>query len=520
MNWALRAALLLLLFLLQGADAGDEVRLDFSAKEDLGSGLLGPQKEIELCHSPEGRTGPGSLRVVNKDHTVHYLSLPCRDACREGEGLLLSLWVKLDGPAEKDSRCGLTMKCSGAKETDRYITLADIPLTEQRWTLLSGWYYRAPGTGQPLAFMVRVEPGVQLLVDDVVLLDSAIEQPVDHRMPLLVNGAAVMQGSTEFVLRGINFYASSDDEGGDTRHETSAVTEEDYRDIARLGFNCVRLCLWYKVFRDDGGWAWVKLHRLWAQRHGLRLILDMHAPPGGYQSNGYRGRFWKSPELQKELVDFWVRAAEVFKNDPVIAAFDLMNEPLPPRDEDWLAFAGAALKAIRAAGWHRPVLVESSLRVEGWAESAHVFEDAAVIYDTHFYTPWSFTSSGRSPYGQSCVDYGQEVLDASFIAEYLERDLLVFGVRNRVPVNIGEFGVSEKALDVGGAGWLADLLDLMKRRGVGGQYFCWCVYGDFALEPGWFRQSPARLRTELLKPLSLWTDSRGTDGPAKPLYSP
>lgn len=499
MNRALRAVLFLLVLLLQKVEASDEIRLEFRTKEELASGLLSPPEAIELGHSPEGRTEAGSLRVVNKDRAVHYLSIPCRDFCREGEGLLLSMWVKRGQAAAEGARGALTMKCSAEGEKDRYVSFESIPLTEQRWTLLSAWYYRAPGAGQPQAFMVRVEPGAILLVDDVVLLRSAIAQPVDSRPPLLVKGAAVMEGDAEFVLHGINLYGSSDDEKGDTHHETSTVTEEDYRDIAALGFNCVRLCLWHKVFRDDGGWEWLKLHRWWAQRHGLRLILDMHGPPGGYQSNGYRGRFWKSPELQQELVDFWVRAAEVFKDDPVIAAFDLMNEPLPPKDEDWLAFAARALPAIRAAGWPRPVIVESSMRVDGWAESAHVFDDSAVIYDTHFYTPWSFTSSGRSRYGQPCVDYGQEVLDASFITDHLERDLLAFGARNGVPVNIGEFGVSGKALAVGGAGWLTDLLAIMKKGRVGGQYFCWCIYGDFAVEPGWFRQTPAPRRVEVVQ---------------------
>ena len=80
-----------------------------------------------------------------------------------------------------------------------------------------------------------------------------------------------------------------------------------------------------------------------------------------------------------------------------------MNEPLPPADGEWLAFAYREM-----------------------------------IYDTYFYTPWSFTSSGKSKYGEPCVDYGKRVLDADFIKENLESDLLAFGKKNNVPVNIGE----------------------------------------------------------------------------------
>jgi hypothetical protein len=397
----------------------------------------------------------------------------------------------------------LSLTCSPKKNRDAYVSLSSVPLAEDRWTLLSGWYYRGPNAGKPLEFKVSVEPGVILLIDDMVLIRSSIAQPADKRSPLLVKGAYVMEADKRFVLHGVNLYGCSDDEKGDTHHETSSVTEDDYGDIAALGFNCVRLSLWHKVFRENGGWEWLKLHCLWARRHNLRLILDMHSPPGGYQSNEYRGKFWKSPEMQQELVDFWVQAAKKFKDDPVVAAFDIMNEPKPPREMDWLTYAANTLIAIRRVGWNRPVIVESSMTqdIDGWSTTSKKFDDTSVIYDTHFYTPWSFTYSGKSSYGRPCTDYGKRVLDADFIKEHLDSDLIAFAAKNNVPVNIGEFGVSEKALAVGGEKWLADVLAVMDEHGVNRQYFCWCVYGDFAIEPGWFRRGPPARREQVMSVL-------------------
>lgn len=279
-----------------------------------------------------------------------------------------------------------------------------------------------------------------LLLDDLVLIRSSIAQPADNRPPLLVKGPNLMERENRFVLHGVNLYGCSDDEKSDTRHETGSVTEDDYRDIAASGpFNCVRLGLWHKVFRENGGWELLKLHCLWARRHGLRIILDMHSPPGGYQSNGYRASFWKSAKMQQDLVDFWVEAAKIFKNDPVIAAFDILNEPKPPADGDWLTFAAGTLEAIRKAGWNRPVIIESSMLVDGWDKTSKTFNDTGVIYDVHFYTPWSFTYSGKSSYGQPCADYDQRVLDADFVKEQIENALLAFAKKNNVPVNIGEY---------------------------------------------------------------------------------
>ena len=46
----------------------------------------------------------------------------------------------------------------------------------------------------------------------------------------------------------------------------------------------------------------------------VRMILNMHSPPGGYQSNEYKGSFWKSPQMQQDLIDLWVQAAATLKN--------------------------------------------------------------------------------------------------------------------------------------------------------------------------------------------------------------
>jgi aryl-phospho-beta-D-glucosidase BglC (GH1 family) len=202
--------------------------------------------------------------------------------------------------------------------------------------------------------------------------------------------------------------------------------------------------------------------------------------------------------MQQELIDFWVRAAREYADDPVVAAFDLLNEPKPPRDADWLAYASRTLKELRKAGWNRPVIVESSMLADGWTVDTRPFEDAAVIYDTHFYTPWSFTYSAKSKMGMPCVDYGRRVLDEAFLREHLQADLLAFAAKNKVPVNMGEFGVSDKALAAGGEKWLSIVLSILDEHQVHRQYFCWCVYGDFAVDPGWFRRSPSVRRENVL----------------------
>lgn len=344
-----------------------ELRMDIRTGEEVADTRVVSSDGLELRHHAAGRQDGGSLMAVNKGTAVAFLSVSCDDFCDIGEGLLISMWVKLEKAQGATIRSALSVKCVSPDKRKAYAELSSVPLVDDRWTLLSGWYYHDPKAGQPVAFKIAVEPGCTLLIDDLVMTRSSIAQPEDRRLPLLICGANMMEGGEPFVLHGVNLYGCSDDEKDDTRHQTSAVTEDDYRDIAAAGFNCVRLCLWHKVFRENGGWEWLKLHCIWARRHDLRLILDMHSPPGGYQSNEYKGKFWKNPKMQQELIDFWVEAAKVFKDDPVVAAFDIMNEPKPPEDTDWLAFASRTLVEIRKGGWNRPVIVESSMLVDGWS---------------------------------------------------------------------------------------------------------------------------------------------------------
>ena len=480
--------------------ATSELRMDFRTDDEVADARVVSADGLEQRHHATGRQDGRSLMVTNKGSSVAFLSVECEDFCNVGEGIVISMWVKLDKSQGKKIRSALSVKRFLPENRNAYTELSSVPVSADRWTLLSGWYYHGPDTGRPVSFKIGIAPGCTLLLDDLVMTRSSIRQPEDNRSPLLVAGANVAEDGKPFVLNGMNLPCYSDEENDDTQHEMSLVTEEDYRDIAAAGFNCVRLCLWHKAFRENGGWEWLKIHCLWAKRNNLRLILDMHSPPGGYQGNEYKGKFWKSPEMQQELVDFWVKAATVFKDDPVVAAFDIMNEPKPPNEHDWLAYAARSLEAIREAGWNRPVIIETSMgqEVDGWSTKHEKFADRGVIYDYHFYTPWSFIYSGKSSYGSPCTDYGQRILDAAFIKDNLEETLLAFARKNQVPVNIGEFGVSAKALAVGGDRWLSDILQIMNENAVGRQYWCWHRYGDFAIESGWHRQSPPNRRDAVL----------------------
>ena len=122
------------------------------------------------------------------------------------------------------------------------------------------------------------------------------------------------------------------------------ITEDDVAQIEKLGFNCVRVPFWYRNFmNEDGSWLTTNhnnnpgFQRLdWlieiCEKYGIYIILDMHGAPGGQSKNhstGKAGRneLYEVKEKMDTCVELWTTIAERYKDNEVIAVYDLLNEP-------------------------------------------------------------------------------------------------------------------------------------------------------------------------------------------------
>jgi endoglucanase len=90
-------------------------------------------------------------------------------------------------------------------------------------------------------------------------------------------------------------------------------------------------------------------------------MLDMHAPQGGFQGPGYEGNFWTSSDKQDRMKALWVAIAERYKDEPVIAAYDIFNEPDPNNQQQWVDFAQELIDTIRVVDDKRLFIVEQSM---------------------------------------------------------------------------------------------------------------------------------------------------------------
>jgi len=250
----------------------------------------------------------------------------------------------------------------------------------------------------------------------------------------------------------------------------------DYARLRAMGMNLARFYLYYGTLEDDAaplrykasGWDWLDRNVAWARAHGVYLILNVHAPQGGFQSLGEGGALWSQPDYQDRFVAMWRAIAARYADEPVIAGYDLLNEPVVLRDKrEWQQLAQRTARAIREVDTRHSVIVERVNAVAGrWDNDAEMnfvtIDDPNVVYTFHFYEPFHFTHAHAPWSNMAQVEGGQwGPQRRAEIAAGLQR-YLDWGRRQGVPLYLGEFGLIRAAFEANrnGLGWAADMIDL------------------------------------------------------------
>ncbi len=181
------------------------------------------------------------------------------------------------------------------------------------------------------------------------------------------------------------------------------IAKEDIRFIKAVGFNTVRVPLHWRLFVEPGeggadrfeGQGWYLLDRLvqWCRESDLRVIIDLHAAPGGQtgvnhdDGTGFPLTFYV-PRYRQLTIELWRQLAAHYRDEPTILGYDLLNEPISPySDEDYLnprlePLYREIVAAIRGVDSNHVVLLAGAQ----WSTSFAVFGrpfDANAVYTYH-----------------------------------------------------------------------------------------------------------------------------------------
>lgn len=242
-----------------------------------------------------------------------------------------------------------------------------------------------------------------------------------------------------------------------TQFHDDYITQADIRFIKAAGFNTVRVPLHWRLFvtpgdAEDGsadqfaGPGWVLLDRLvqWCRDADLRLIIDLHAAPGGQtgvnhdDGSGFPLTFYV-PRYRALTVALWKALAAHYRDEPAILGYDLLNEPISPYSDE--AYLNPRLEplyreivaAIRSVDTHHVVLLAGGQWSTSFAMFGRPF-DGNAVYTYHKF--WA------RPTRDALQDY------------------LNFSNRWNVPILIGETGEYNDA-------WNEKFRELHERLGIG-----------------------------------------------------
>ncbi len=245
-------------------------------------------------------------------------------------------------------------------------------------------------------------PLTPIPTEDKTVNDTPLAPEIERQI-WRVRGQDIIDGAGEPVtMRGIAF---GNEVWSHTPIPSAHHSGDDFAVVASMGMNVVRFYLSYHTFEDDGepfqykdsGFAWVDQNVEWARKHGIRLILNMHDPVGGYQSLGKGTGLWTDDNNQRRFIELWRAIAERYRAEPTIAGFDILNEPIPTESiEQWTDLASRTVASIRDVNQHHMIFVERANAIGGdWAENTDrnffKVDDPNVVYEFHFYKPYHFT---------------------------------------------------------------------------------------------------------------------------------
>jgi len=277
----------------------------------------------------------------------------------------------------------------------------------------------------------------------------------------------------------------------DTYMEVS-MAEADFAFIKSCGFNLVALPMNYRHFLKDGttggfdpkGFALVDRFIALARQQGLYVMLSLHAAPGvqarDWNAESLYGEayFWDHEFFRRQTIQLWQEIAARYKDEPQVAGYKILNEPLCPDQAVFHRFNMDTTRAIREVDPNHVLIVSSNY----WGKiidnlEDELFEDEQIMPCLHCY------HSQFAPFGQMRKypgiyrgkKYGREefaaILDPSVDEKRIPR-----------PYFVGEFGVYTKAPNLEAQfAMLDELTGIFNERGYHWAFWDYKDLGDMGL---------------------------------------
>jgi len=179
--------------------------------------------------------------------------------------------------------------------------------------------------------------------------------------------------------------------------------EEDFRLIAKLGFNFVRLPMDYRFWIANGRWEEFDEATLkeidqavaWGAKHGLHVSINFHRAPGYTVAQPpERTSLWSDAETQRVCARHWATFARRYRGiSSERLSFNLMNEPGEVEPKTYVKVVGGLVEAIRGEDPKRLIIADGLQ----WGQTPVLeLRKLRIAQATRGYTPMEISHFGAS----------------------------------------------------------------------------------------------------------------------------
>jgi endoglucanase len=207
-----------------------------------------------------------------------------------------------------------------------------------------------------------------------------------------------------------NRFGVSTEESLISYYQQHWITTTDLDNIQSLGFNVIRVPVWYGQFYylnniSNSGWRpdafteldWVVSN---AAQRGIYTIIDMHGVVGGQSTSddtGYAGQnqYWSNSNDQGNTAWMWWQIASHYNGNANVAGYDLINEPTgaPNTSAVWTAY-NSLYNSVRSADASHMIIMEGTFGNWNWSmlPAPSQYGWTNVMYQMHSYC-WNCSAS-------------------------------------------------------------------------------------------------------------------------------
>ncbi len=181
-----------------------------------------------------------------------------------------------------------------------------------------------------------------------------------------------------------------------TKHRDTFITEKDFEWLQGHGIEAVRLPIGYWVFGDEPPYAgtlkYVDKAFAWAEKYGLRILLDLHGAPDSQNGTMHSGRRGAIAWDAEKTLSVLIRLADRYGKHKALLGVSLLNEPSPKLGKtalkDFYRLAYSELRARSSAdAW---IVFGDAFRPWWWRREFKQGDFPGMFVDYHHYQIYSW----------------------------------------------------------------------------------------------------------------------------------